>query len=288
MTIKQVIAEVESIFPQYADAGLIDRMAITNRLISALKKFGNNIMIKREGFLTIKGGKAPLPQDYWHLMVAVKCEPFEIRTTPEYHETLLDSHFYRQRTEERNVWNLTLDAWIPEDTTTIREEFVFKRAKADFSYKQVGHLKLVKAFKRDQCAKDSPYRSKDFAVNSPYEINIYNRHIQTNFSKGHIYMQYYGLPTDDEGDVIIPETQHDELKEYLLYLAQEEVLYRAIMADDDPNAGNKYTLVKQLAKEAKQLAYTETKMEALGNWKEEYIQRKRRQTLAYERLQPRK
>lgn len=288
MTIKQVIAEVESIFPQYADAGLVDRMAITNKIISALKKFGNNIMIKREAFLTIKGGKAELPKDYWHLLVAVKCEPVAIRTTPEFHETLLDSYFYRQRTEERNVWNLTLDAYIPEDTTTIREEFVFKKAKADFTYRQVNHLKLVKAFKRDQCAKDSPYRSSDFARSSPYEINIYNRHLQTNFVTGNIYMQYYGLPTDDEGDVIIPETQHDELKEFIVYLAQEEVLYRVLMSDDDPNVANKFSLVKQLTEDARQLAYTETKMEALGNWKEEFIRKKRLQTQAYDRLLPRK
>ena len=288
MTIKQIIAEVESIFPQYADAGLIDKIAITNKIISALKKFGNNIMIKREGFLTVKGGKAELPKDYWHLLVAVKCEPFEIKTTPEFHETLLDSFFYRQRTEERNVWNLTLDAYVPEDTTTIREEFVFKRAKADFTYRPVNHLKLVKAFKRDTCAKDSPYKSADFARNSPYEVNIYNRHLQTNFVTGHIYMQYYGLPTNDEGEIIVPDTQHDELKEFLIYLAQEEVLYRVLMSDDDPNVGNKFSLVKQLTEDARQLAYTETKMEALGNWKEEFIRRKRLQTQAYDRLLPRK
>lgn len=288
MTISQVIAEVESIFPQYTESGLVDRLAITNKVIKALKRFGNNIMVKREAFINIKGGKGALPKDYWHLMVAVKAEPFEIRTTPRYHETLLDSHFYRQRTEERNVWNLTLDAYIPEDTTTIREEFVFRRAKAEFRYKPVAPLKLVKAFKRSECAADSPYRSTDFARNSPYEINIYNRHLQTNFSQGNIYMQYYGLPTDDDGDIIIPDTQHDELQDFIVLLAQEEVLYRVMMSDDDNTVANKYSLVKQLTEDKRQLAYTETKMEALGNWKADYIRRKRLQTQAYDRLLPRK
>jgi len=288
MTIKELIAEVESIFPQYAEAGLVDRIAITNKVLSALKKFGNNIMIKREGFVTIKGGKGELPKDYWNLLVAIKCEPFEIKTTPKYHETLLDSYFYRQRTEERNVWNLTLDAYVPEDTTTIREEFVFKRAKAQFTYKPSHHLKLVKAFKRDTCAKDSPYRSTDFARSSPYEVNIYNRHLQTNFTTGTVYMQYYGLPTDDEGDIIIPETQHDELKEFLIYLGQEEVLYRVMMSDDDNTVANKFSLVKQLTEDSRQLAYTETKMEALRGWKESFIREKRLQTQAYERLLPRR
>lgn len=288
MTLKQLIAEVESIFPQYTEAGLVDRMDITNKVISALKRFGNNIMIKREAFITIKGGKGEMPLDYWNLLVAIKCEPFEIRTTPEYHETLLDSYFYRQRTEERNVWNLTLDEYIPEDTTTIREEFVFKRAKADFRYQPVDYLKLVRAFKRDNCSKDSPYKSSDFARNSPYEINIYNRHMQTNFTNGTVYMQYYGLPTDDEGDIIIPETQHDELKEYLEYLAQELVLYRVMMSDDDNTVANKYSLVKQLAEDKRQLAYTETKMESLRGWKQGFIREKRRQTQAYENLQPRR
>ena len=36
MTIKQVIAEVESIFPQYVEVGMIDIISIRNKIISAL------------------------------------------------------------------------------------------------------------------------------------------------------------------------------------------------------------------------------------------------------------
>lgn len=288
MTLKQIIAEVESLFPQYAASGMIDRIAITTAVVSALKSFGTNIMIKSEDFITVKGGKGKLPLDYWHLMVAVKAEPFDFKVTEGSHETLLDSYFYRQRTEERNVWNLTLDAYIPEDTTTIREEFVFKKSKATFRYKAVAPLKLVKAFKRKNCAADSPYKNSDFAKNSPYEINVYNSHIQTNFATGNIYMQYLALPTDEDGDIIIPETQHDELIKYIQFVAQEAVLYRVLMSDDDPNVGNKLSLVLSKKKEARTLADTEVKMESLGDWKSEYIRRKRLQTLAYERLLPRK
>ena len=286
MTIKELIAEVESIFPQYAEAGLIDRIAITNRVLKALKKFGNNIMIKNETFIDVKGGKAEIPKDYWNLLIAIKCEPHSYKITKGTRDTLLDSYFFRERTEHNSIWNAAYEEYVPEETTTISEKFVFRKAEADFNYKPVAPLKLVKAFKRNTCANNSPYKSTDFARNSPYEINIYNRHLQTNFTNGTIYMQYLGLPTDDDGEVIIPETQHSELEEYLLYLGQEEVLYRVMMSNDDPNVSNKYLLVKQLAKDAQQLAYTETKMSTLRNWKEKFNERKKRQTLAYERLLP--
>lgn len=286
MTIKEVIAEVESIFPQYAEAGLIDNISISRNIVTALRGFGNNIMVKSEDFVQVKGGKAKLPEDFWHLTVAIKAEPFDYKVTKGTRDTLLSSHFFRERTEERTVWNYTLDEHVPENTTTIREKFVFRKAEADFRYRPVAPLKPVKAFKRNRCSLNSPYRNKDFAKNSPYEINIYNHHLQTNFPEGTIYMQYLALPTDDEGNVIIPETQHDKLRTYILLLAQKEVLYRVLMSDDDVNVQGKLQLVLQLEREAKQLAHTEAKMGALGNWKEDYIRKKRLQTLAYERLQP--
>lgn len=286
MTIKQLIAEIETIFPQYTEAGLIDRIDLSRSAVSALRRFGNNIMIKGEAFVDIKGGRGKLPDDYWHLMVAIKAEPFKYEIIRGEKETLLDSYFFRERTQERNVWNYTLDEYVPEDTTTISEKFVFKRSEVEFKYLPSYPLRLVKGFKRTNCANNSPYQSRQFAVNSPYEINILGDRLQTNFDKGTIYMQYYALPTDEDGDIIVPDTQHDEVRDYILYMLQRKVLERVMLSDDDPNVGNKLSYIRQQEEDARNKAYTETKMEAIRDWRKDFIRHKRLQTQAYDRLLP--
>src|SRR5690606_4094057 len=54
-----------------------------------------------------------------------------------------------------------------------------------------------------------------------YEISIDERHnsMTTNFNDGHVWLWYKGLPSDDEGNLVVPETSKDKLKNYIVYFA---------------------------------------------------------------------
>lgn len=289
MTINELIAEITSGgFTQYEESGLIDHISLRTWIKNELKRFGSNIMNLNEAILHVKDNKAKMPDNFWNLRVAVKCEPGNI-VTEDPEGVLQNSFFYKERLEGEYAWNNEANDVITTPQKFVREEFYFKGAKATFNYINPTYLQLTKGFNRSICSKDCPNLSRALTASNPYSINITGDYVNTNFREGTIYMQFLGLDVDEEGKLIIPETQHSRLKEYLIYYCRMRILEDLITGDDDLSKGSLLSYYNQKATAAFSLAMTETKMEALGrNWMRVVRNKQRLQSLKYDVMLPTK
>lgn len=88
------------------------------------------------------------------------------------------------------------------------------------------------------CEKDCPNLRE---VESPYEISINNKTIYTNFKEGTIFLVYNGLEEDEDGFLIIPETDTDEqwLNRYLLAKIKRMIIER-ILTNSDNNTNEQF------------------------------------------------
>lgn len=289
MTRDELIAEITSGgFSQYDEAGLIDYISLKSWIKSELKRFGNNLMIESEEVLHVKNSRAKLPDNFWQLNVAVRCDLSHYESD-DVENVLQNSLFFKERLEESRTWNNASGSYDTKDVKYIREDYYFRKSKATFYYDNPKYLKLTKGFNRSICTPNALNLDKRLRRDSKYEINIVGDYINTNFTKGTIYIQYNGIPSDEEGKIIIPETQHNRLKEYLIYYCRSRILEDLISGDDDANKINLLSYYDQKQRLAFGLAMTESKMEGLGvGWITRLRNKSRLQTLKYESMLPRR
>lgn len=283
MTRKQLIAEILSELKQYEESGLIDHRSLNLWIKSELKRFGANITVLTEKVLGVENGEVELPDDFWSLHFAVKC-------TAESHEfekgskaTVQDSQYWTQRIENTYVWDNQSNSHKKTDYKEILEKtYLNIDTVVNFRYTNPILLRLTKGIKKDYCAPGCKNLQKE--LSSPYEINILGNKIQSNFKEGHIYMQYNGLPTDESGDIYIPDSIH--LQEYLMYYCKRKILESLWINDDDANLINKLQYMKQQEREYFHLAMTQVKFEGLGNWSNNIKRKIIRETNRFERMFP--
>lgn len=287
MTIAQLIAEITSGgFAQYEEAGLIDHISLRTWIRNELKRFGGNLTSRQELILHVKDGKAKLPLNFWQLYLAVKCEIKHYESTdPE--KVLQNSFFFKERVEGIQEWNNQNESYDNESYKYVREDFYFHKAKASFFYGNPSYLRLVKGVDKSLINSDCPNLRRALVGTNPNEISIRNEVLTANFREGTIYMQFDGLYEDEDGHVVIPETQHNRLKEYLIYYCRMKILEDIIMGDDDPAKINMLNYLNTKQEIAFGLAMTEVKMEALGkDWKRVLRNKMRAQTLKYDVMLP--
>lgn len=256
-----LIAEVKSDLSKMADSHLLDEDSMYRDIVLGLKRFGNDIMEVHETVVEVKDGFATLPDNFFSLYLAALCEPLGYRNTcedeVEFHD-LQDSHFYRERTVQSRKWNECDTCCEGMEEKVIRENFYYKRKKAvEFYYRNPRLLSLGKTFNKNNCHHDC--RNK-LVRDNPNQIVISKFRLQANFNEGHIYMQYYGLPLDDEGNIDFPESKNGHLEEYLEYRLKRKIAERAIGNKDAAGLANLYQTFVQFERIALRNASNELKM----------------------------
>lgn len=242
MVADDIIAKVKRDFQKYTDAGLVDEDELYRDLIFALKKFGNDVTYLQETVVEVVDGYATLPKSFFSLYLAYLCEPHGfVCQDVEFHD-LQSSHYYVERTKKNSHWN-QCDACCEETSTSyVRENVYFKSGRVEFLYKNPTLLKLGKAFKKDSCHKDC--RNK-IVRDNPNEIVINNFKLQANFNEGYIYLQYYGLPLDDEGNIEVPESANGHLELYIEYYLKRRLTEVLMGNNDAQGLSNLYPVFSQ-------------------------------------------
>jgi len=290
MTIDSLIAEITSGgFQQYDEAGLIDYISLRTWIKNELKRFGGNLMNINEKILHVDNYRTKLPVNFWQLYLAMQCQP--VGYTCEDKENILqNSLYFKERIEGTQEWDNTSESYVGKDFTYVREDYYFQKSKATFHYGNPTLLVMMKGFNRSVCSKDCENIRRKVKSENPNEINVVGDYMNTNFKKGVIYMQFYGLEVDENDQLLIPTTQHNRLKEYLIYYCRMRILEDLIIGDDDPNKVNMLSYFNQKQKEAFMIAMTEIKFEALANsnWKQVVRNKARIQTLKYDLMLPRR
>jgi hypothetical protein len=265
MTRKQIVAEILTDLRQYDESQLIDYRSLNMWIKNELKRFGANVTILTEKVLEVENGRAELPDNFWTMYLAVKCTPDSQEINDEScSQQIQESSFWKQRLEKTYIWDNQSGSHKQEDYKTIEEKVYYNNCQVTFRYREPEVLRLTTGIKKEYCATGCKNLQKQLTSSAKNEINIVGNVIQTNFKNGFIYLQYNGLPTDEDGDILIPEVR--SLEEYLIYYAKRKILEALWINDDDVNIVNKLQYIRQMERETFSLAMTQVKFENLKNW----------------------
>lgn len=288
MTRKEFIAQLTTDLKQYDESNLIDYRSVKLWIKNKLKRFGNNIMTQTDEVIKVENGRAKLPENFWQLYLAVKCDPKGYSIEEGNKESLIMSTTYKIRVENEEVWNNQVEGHVGKDYKSIVEKVVVTGGVVvNYHYHNPSVLRLTKGMKKESCYKTCKNLQDKYTYSSPWEINIVNDYIQTNFKTGYIYIQYLALPTDEDGDLIIPDTPNGHLETYLEYHCKAKLLENLMGNGDDNSIANMYQLYSAKEREYLSLALTETKFLGLSHdWDKKMRNSMRRDTLRYENMFP--
>lgn len=228
---KALIEEVKSKLSKYSDAGLIDDNSLYREIVLGLKRFGNGISEVHETVIEVKGGRAELPENFYSLLFAYLCEPLGYDKGPEIEvHDLQSSYFYRERSEVGSSWSECNPCCQDKTEKVIKESLYFVGGKVDYYYKNPILLRLdSKTINKREI--HSKCRNKVVRQGAEV-ISVNKRMLNANFKKGYIYMNYFGLPVDEEGRIDIPETFNGHLEKYLEYRLMSETAL-SLMGNND-------------------------------------------------------
>lgn len=262
-TEQELFLEVKSSLKSYDEANLIDDITLRMWLRMELKSFGTNVMVLTDDIVEVDGGKAKLPEDFWRLKEAWKYTPSHFRLNSGSIEEL-----ERHRHWNHRVNNNHFSDCEEKKDCCIEEKIEYKGSNASLFYSQPTILRLTRGFNSKATTKDCINLPNYVKKKEKNEINIIGNTIQTEFYKGFIYIVYIALPTE-QGELIIPSTQHDDLYKYLLTFLKLKVLEEMWLNNDDPNLGNKISYLYARSEDYRSRAATEMKAGILNpaSWK---------------------
>lgn len=285
MTRKQIVAEIKNRLKVYDQQGLLDDISINNWIKECIKEFGGNIMYEYQTALLVEKGKAKLPDNFWSLKAAVKCEQ-EGYVEAKVDKSVQRRISYLEWTDIRDYYNwlegkpCTTDC----DTKYITETLFFETPNKSYTfyYNQPQALVLKPHVYKVRCESNCP----NLVCESEYEISIDENHnyVHTNFNDGFIWLWYKGLPCDETGDLVIPDTSRDKLKNYIIYFAIVRTLQDLLLSEDDPNIFNKLQVFQPLKDECYYAAKSESISKGLLGWSTKLINNNRRNTNKYETM----
>lgn len=258
MTFDQFSAELKRDLSQYYESGLIDDPSVLRWVMSGLKKFGATIMPYQETVVEVNNGRANLPENFYSLKHALKCDTDFIECSKDTEKILVKSLFWTDVQIKQKQWNIKTEECTNQqiEEYTIREKTYIDGAAFTKFYKNPTELKLSSNFKKSLCDNDclNKYRSS-----SPHEINIIGTTLYTNFKQGEVYLKYKGLELDDRGIVMIPETPKGELETYLMYFVKRNIFEIVMTNGDDTNVANLFKYYLDAERQQLGLALTEAK-----------------------------
>lgn len=276
---QSLIAEVKSDLSKYADANLLDENSMYRDIVKGLKRFGNDVLTTHETVVKVEEGEVALSENFSQLIFAYLCHPVSFSPAVEVHH-LQDSIFYTEKTIRTREWNECEANCETHTDSVIKENLYFKEKKvAEFCYDRPQLLSLGKSFKKSAC--HALCRNK-MVRDNPNEIVIINTTLQANFKAGHIYMQYYGLPTDEDGMIEIPDTFNGSVEEYLEYRLKRKIAERLIGNNDAVALSNMLGYFATEENKALKRASNELKMGGLKKAIKKWSNLNKLESLRYE------
>jgi len=283
MTLDEFIAEIETTFANYSDTGDLDRISIKTWVILCLRQMGVNICDVRERICEVKNSQSLLPENFKSLKLALKLNPegFNIKGNVE---KAMDSYIYKQRIEQEAVFNTVTFEYDTNCNSKIVTEKIFLNAEPAEFYYTPEWLSLVKGINKDSLSSDCKNLHPSIRNSYPHEISITGRTIQTNFKQGQIYIQYNSLPSDEEGEIIIPEITTGDLVQYVEGYVKCKIAENLILNNKNPQALSQlFVAWKSELPQLKHAALTECRFKGLSkDWTRKFKTLNRRDIAIFE------
>lgn len=211
ISIDELIAEVESRFPILADSGEIDKTSIYTSILSELRKFGVDALQKRRGIVQIENGRGRLPDNFKKLKEARRidyhCHEFENKTVGDTYNYITREYIENPAYYDQISGNYIITC----DPKVITEKITIHNTNVDVRY-QSEYVEIYDGTFSDSIAADCVNRR----IKSPHKISVTNLTVNANFDKGRLYIEYYSLPTNEDGDISVPIMTSGALYDYIL------------------------------------------------------------------------
>jgi len=211
VTFDQFIAEIETIFANYAETGDIDRISVKGWVITLLRGLGKNICDKRESIVEVRDSRALLPENFKSLILALKLEPTDNFTHSERRAVPI-----REYITNPVIWDGINEEYIVNncESSLVTEKLIIGGECVN-NYYNYEWLSIVKGMQKDTLDTNCYNINPQIRDTCPHKISITNRALNANFKTGKIYLQYNTLPSDADGEVVIPEITTGDIKLYI-------------------------------------------------------------------------
>jgi len=284
MYLEEFIAEIESDLSSYAESGDIDKVSIKRWVMNELKRFGNDLLETGEEILEVKNSSTTLPQTFKSLKLAMRLD----RDDDRYFDDDSDDSSYSIKQFIKNpayFMETTGEYQTDCNSEIITEKTKIRNRSPYYKYRNPKFLSLTKGIKTTgvidpDCYNLNPY----IRENAEYEISITGNQINANFREGFIYLQYTMLPTDENGELYIPETRNGFLEKYLEFYVKSRIVENLIANNRSPQTiGQLLSLYKQEAQNYLPLALRESKFKGLGqHWAKRFKRLSHRNIITYD------
>ena len=195
----EVFSKVKRSLSSFSGIDIIDENEFPVYAMEVLEKLGNGVLMEDEAVVIIKDHEGVLPENFNRLHSAYRCD--KNSTTK-----VAQKHLQNTIGFENDITYELLCRTTGCEIDCVKEKTIEKiQVKQYFTDFSVSHTfdnlqpLRVSPSSRSKCLDDS----LNLRVSSPYEISLNKDTIFTNFEDGHVYMTYYGTPTDDEGYPLI-------------------------------------------------------------------------------------
>lgn len=280
-TLTEFIAEIKSKLPTYADE--IDEIGIKLDVIGCLRKFGNNIADLKEDIVKVHNSKAKLNEGFKSLRLAYKVEPFGCHVEGDL-RNVTDSYIYKERVENPAYFDEVNQEYVRTcESKIITEKITINNTKLSFYYNP-RWLSLTKHIDKKTISQDCINMHPSIRNSYPNEISIKGSTLNANFPEGRVYLQYYSLPTNEEGELVIPELSTGDIYRYIETYVKYRIAENLIANNLNPQGiGQLYSSWGQQLVPMKRAALVESKFKGLGNYQKN-LQKQNREEFSRFRL----
>lgn len=244
MKINELLTEIKVSMSSFEDMGLINDASVYRWAEMALRRFGGTIATPTEEMIEAKNKQAILPNDFFDLISAYRCDPsgIEVDGSTKYDKAELQHEFaWKERTERGFRWCSCDECCKEEFEKTVTERFYIKGHDVKFHYKNPVKLVQKGSFKRDNCL--DKYRDQ-FEKDDITYVRIHGNKLYTMFD-GYIYIKYRGLPFDEDNLPYIPDTPLGYLALFVETYIKKNIVFDAITNKNVPGATELYKVLSQ-------------------------------------------
>lgn len=275
-TLTEFTSEIINKFQAYESD--IDKISIKMDVIDRLRKLGNNIAYLNESIENVNNSKVLLPEDFKSLKLALKVDPIGYNIEGD-KKNITDSYIYKERIENPAYYDEVNQEYITTcDPKIITEKITINNSNLNI-YHSPTWLSVTKGFNKSSFGTGCLNLHPTIRNSYPHEININGRTLNTNFSKGQIYIQYYALPSDENGEIVIPEYTTGDIYNYIENYVKIRIAEDLITNNLNPTGIQQlYPVWKEQDRQLKAAALKEAKFKGAGkNWNQRLKKRNRQE-----------
>lgn len=212
ISFEEFLAEIQTIFQNYADTNDLDTISIKGWVIDKLRMFGKNICEQREMIVGVENSRALLPENFKSVVLALKLDG-EIADKGERYREIP----YKKYITNDVVWDEFSQTYVKDNcqSQVVIEKLIIDNEPIE-RYMNYQPLSVVKGVKTESFDIDCYNLHPEIRQNYPYQISITNRTLNTNFKRGLVYLSYNSLPEID-GEIAIPIISTGDIYNYLIH-----------------------------------------------------------------------